>query len=62
MINLAKRETTKMTTKMIDYSYPESPYGSDEWRGVGNSSDLADTLRILKAEIRSCKANHEKIM
>jgi len=45
---------------MVDYK--DSPYETNEQRGVGNSSDLEDTLRILKEEIRSCKADNEKIM
>jgi len=47
---------------MVDYSSQDSPYGSDEKRGAGNSSNLADTLRSLKAEIRSCKEDNDKIM
>lgn len=43
-----------MTIKMVDYSSRVSPYVSDEHRGVGHSSDIADTLRSLKVEIRSC--------
>lgn len=51
-----------MTRKMVYYSSQDSPYGSNEKHGVGNSSDLVDTLRILKAEIRSCKADDDRIM
>ena len=39
----------KMTSKMIDYSSWDSPYGSDEERGVGHSYNLEDTLRSLIA-------------
>lgn len=42
-----------MTRKMVDYR--DSPYESDERCGVGNSSNLVDTLRGLNEEIRSCK-------
>ena len=49
-----------MTNKMVDYK--DSPYESDEQHGVANTSDLTDTLRILKEEIRICKADNEKIM
>jgi len=59
MIYLAKR-ISKMTSKMVEYSSRDSPYGSDEQCGVGHSSDLADTLRSLKVEIRSCKAEMTK--
>ena len=51
-----------MTSKMVYYSSQDSPYGSDENRGLENSSDLADTLRRLKQEIRSCKVDNDKIM
>ena len=49
-----------MENKVVDYI--ESPYALDGQRGVGNSYDLADTLRSLKEEIRSCKENNDKIM
>ena len=49
-----------MTSKMVDYE--DSPYESDEQCGVGNLSDLAETLRNLKEEIRICKVNNGKIM
>jgi len=49
-----------MARKMVDYK--DSPYESDEQHGVGNSSDLEDTLRSPKEEIRSCKADNEKII
>lgn len=49
-----------MTSKMVDHKY--SPYESDEKRGVGHSSNLVDTLRILKEEIRSCEEDSDKIM
>ena len=49
-----------MDSKMVDYK--DSPNESEEQYGVGNSSDLADTLRRLKEEIRSCKADNDRIM
>ena len=49
-----------MTRNMVGYKY--SPYESYEKRGVGSSSELVDTLRSLKEEIRSCKAYNYKIM
>lgn len=42
---------------MVDYKY--SPYESDEQSG-GHSYDLADTLRSLKKEIRSCKVDNDR--
>jgi len=45
---------------MVDYK--DSPYELDEQRGVGYSSDFADTLRRLKEEIKSCKEDNEKII
>ena len=53
---------SKMTSKMVDYSSRDSPYGSNEKRGVGNSSDLVDTLRSIKEEIRICKVDNVKII
>ena len=49
-----------MTSKMVEYK--DSPYESNEQRGVWQSSDLAQTLRRLKEEIRICKANNDEIM
>ena len=49
-----------MVSKVVDYI--ESPYESDEKHGVGHSSDLADTLRSLKEEIKICKADNDKII
>jgi len=43
-----------MTTKMVGYNSRDSSYGSNEKRGVEHSSKLANTLRRLKVEIRSC--------
>jgi len=54
------RRRSKMTSKMVDYSSQDYPYRSDEQHGDGYSPDIADTLRSLKAEIRSCKADDEK--
>ena len=54
------QERHQMASKVVDYI--ESPYVSDGQRGVGNSSDLADTLRSLKEEMRSCKVDNDKIM
>lgn len=45
---------------MVDYK--DSPYELEEKYGVGNSPNLADTLRSLKEEIRSCKENNDRII
>jgi len=47
---------------MVESSSRDSPYRSDDERGVGNTFDLANTLRILKVEIRSCKADNDIII
>lgn len=49
-----------MTRKVVDYL--ESPYASDEQCGVGDTSDLDNTLRSLREEIRSCKAYNDWII
>jgi len=49
-----------MASKMFDYRY--SPYESEEKYGVGNPSNLEFTLRSLKEEIRSCKAENDRII
>lgn len=53
---------SKMTRKMVYYSSQDSPYGSDEQHGVGNSTKLIDKSRSLKEEIRSCKVDNDRIM
>jgi len=52
-----QEEKDQMASKMVDYR--DSPYKFEEHYGVGNSSDLAVTLRSLKEEIRSCKADND---
>ena len=49
-----------MTSKMVDYRY--FPYESDDQYGVGKYYDLGDTFRSLKEEIRSCKADNDRII
>ena len=61
MIYLEER-ISKMTSKMVDYSSWDSPYVLDEQRGVGHSSDLENMLKILKEEIRICKADNDIII
>lgn len=48
-----------MNSNMVDYK--GYPYESNEQCG-GHSSDLADTLRILKEEIRNCKTDNDRII
>lgn len=40
----------------------KTPYESKEKYGIGNSSDLAVTLIILKEEISSCKEDNDRII
>lgn len=49
-----------MDKKVVDYV--ESPYASEEQRGVGHTSNLANTMRSLKEEIRSCKEDNNQII
>ena len=49
-----------MASKMVDYI--DSPYESIQQYGVGNSFDLAVTLRSSKEEIRICKEDNDRIM
>jgi len=55
-------EISKMTIKMVDYNFWDSPYGLYEQYGVGNYFDLKDTLRSLKEKIRSYKADNDIII
>lgn len=49
-----------MARKVVEYI--EYPYAFDGQHAVGHSSYLADTLRSLREEIRSCKVDNDKIM
>lgn len=49
-----------MASNVVDYI--ESFYASDEQRGAGHASDLADALKILKEETRLCKADNDRII
>ena len=51
-----------MTSKMVDYNSHDSPYMLDEQPRDEYSSDIADTLRSLKVEIRSCKVDNDIII
>jgi len=55
-----QEERDQMAGKVVDYV--ESPYALDELCGVGHTSNLADTLRSLKEEIRSCKEDNDQII
>ena len=54
------RKKYRIDRNMVDDK--DSPYESEEQYGVGNSSDLENTLRSLKEEIRSCKEDNDRIM
>lgn len=47
---------------MVDYKSHDSPYMSVEKQGDEYSPHIADTLRILKVEIRSCKEDNDRII
>ena len=47
---------------MVDYSSYDSPYRSDEQHRDACSPGIAYTLRSLKAEIKSCKVDNDKII
>ena len=47
---------------MVNYNSWESPYRLDKQHGDGHSPDIADTLRSLKVEIRSYKADNDRII
>ncbi len=51
-----------MTSKMVDNISRDSPYRSDEQQGDMHSPNIENTLRSLKAEIRSCKAKNDRII
>eukprot|EP00253_Pinus_taeda_P007730 PITA_07730 len=53
-------EKDQMISKVVDYI--ESPYASNDKHGTRNTSDLEDTLRNLKEQIRSCKADNDWII
>jgi len=55
-----QEEKDQMASKVVDYI--ESPNASDEQHGVGHTSDLGDTLRSFKEEIRSCKEDNDRII
>jgi len=49
-----------MARNIVDYK--DSPYELEEHYGVGSSLDLIVTLRSLKENIGSCKADNERII
>lgn len=51
-----------MNRNMVDLGSRDSPYRSDAKHGDEYSPDRVDTLRNLKVEIRSCKADNDKII
>ena len=50
-----------MISKMVNHSSRDSPYGPYEQCGVGNSSDLVETLRSFKEKIRRRKVDNDSI-
>lgn len=59
---LARSRRSKMTRRMVDYSSRDSPYRSNKKHGDEYSPDMADTLRRLEAEIKSCKVDNDRII
>lgn len=55
-----QEEKYQMARKMVEYK--DSHYESEQQHCVGNSSDLAVTLRNLKEDKRSCKADNDQII
>ena len=47
---------------MVDYSSGESPNRSTKQQGDEYSPDIADTLIMFKAKIRSCKEDNDRII
>lgn len=58
----ARDRRLEMMSRMVDYISRDSPYRSIENKGDEYSPDIEDTLRSLKAEIRSCKADNNKLI
>jgi len=51
-----------MMRKIVYYSSHESPYRSVGKQGDEHSLGVADTLRSLRVEIRSCKVDDDKLV
>lgn len=47
---------------MLDYNSWDSPYRSAKQQGDEYSPNIADALRSLKANIRSCKVDNDNII
>ena len=52
---------------MVRYSFDQSQHGYEEESSVdqgggGDSPDLMDTLRSLRAKIRNCKVDNERLV
>jgi len=47
---------------MVDYSSCDSPYKSVGKQGGENSPSIEDTLRSLRENIRSCKADNDRLV
>ena len=51
-----------MPSKMVYYSSHDSPYKSIGKQGNVRSPSVEDTLRSLRAEIRSCKEDNDRLV
>lgn len=51
-----------MMRKMVDYNSRDSPYRLIEYQGHEYSLDITNTLRSLKVDIRSCKAENDRLV
>lgn len=51
-----------MTSEMVDYSSCDSPYRSTRKKGGKHSPSISYTLRSLRAEIKSCKEDNDRLV
>jgi len=51
-----------MMRKMVDYTSYDSPYILVGKQGGDNSPAIEDTLRNLRADIRSCKVDNDRLV
>jgi len=56
------RIISNMTSRMVEYISRDSPYISGEKYGNEYSLDKAYTLQSLKAKIRSCEVDSDRII
>ena len=53
---------SKMTRKVVDYNSRDSPYILVGQQGDEYSLTIANTLRSLRAEIKSCKVDNDRLV